>query len=173
MNKHATLSSAGLLIALGIIYGDIGTSPLYVFNAICNGKIIDELLIIGGVSCIIWTLTLQTTLKADNKGEGGTVSLFALIRRHRRWMVFPAMIGSAALLADGMITPPISVTSAVEGLRKIFWLHDIPDTLIMTVVICILYVLFFSSDDFLVFRKCISIHHDLCRLICTRESICY
>src|SRR5690348_4790974 len=100
MNKA---SVAGLLIALGIIYGDIGTSPLYVFNAICNGRVISELLIIGGLSCIIWTLTLQTTikyvsltLKADNRGEGGIFSLFALVRRHGKWTVFPAMIGGAA-----------------------------------------------------------------------------
>ena len=104
---------AGLLIALGIIYGDIGTSPLYVLNAIISGKIIDEKLVIGSLSCIIWTLTLQTTikyvvltLKADNRGEGGIFSLFALVRRQKKWLVIPAMIGGASLLADGMITPP-------------------------------------------------------------------
>src|ERR687889_1835491 len=120
------VSAAGLIIALGIIYGDIGTSPLYVLNAITNGKVISELLILGSLSCIIWTLTLQTTLKyviltlkADNRGEGGIFSLFALVRRRRRWLVFAAMIGGAALLADGMITPPISVTSDVEGFRNI------------------------------------------------------
>ena len=115
-----------LVIALGIIYGDIGTSPLYVLNAIINGRAISEMLIVGSLSCIIWTLTLQTTikyvwltLKADNKGEGGIFSLYALVRRQRRWLVLPAMIGGAALLADGMITPPISVTSAIEGLRQL------------------------------------------------------
>jgi KUP system potassium uptake protein len=117
---------AGLVVALGIIYGDIGTSPLYVFNAIINGHVIDETLIVGSLSCIIWTITLQTTVKyvwlvlrADNKGEGGTFALYALVRRHKRWLVLPAMIGGAALLADGIITPPISITSAVEGLRKL------------------------------------------------------
>src|SRR4029077_146561 len=119
-------TAAGLLIALGIIYGDIGTSPLYVLNAIIRDKIISKELILGGLSCIIWTLTLQTTvkyviltLKADNKGEGGIFSLYALVRRQKKWLVLPAMIGGAALLADGMITPPISVTSAIEGLRNI------------------------------------------------------
>jgi len=125
--KHINkVTAAGLLIALGIIYGDIGTSPLYVLNAIIKDKTINEQLILGGLSCIIWTLTLQTTIKyviltlqADNKGEGGIFSLYALVRRRRKWLVIPAMLGGAALLADGMITPPISVTSAVEGLKQI------------------------------------------------------
>ena len=125
------VTGAGLLIALGIIYGDIGTSPLYVLNAIIRDKVITRELILGGLSCIIWTLTLQTTvkyviltLKADNRGEGGIFSLYALVRRQKKWLVFPAMIGGASLLADGMITPPISVTSAVEGLKQInFFRH--------------------------------------------------
>ena len=122
--KRATL--AGLFIALGIIYGDIGTSPLYVFNAIISDRTISDELIIGSLSCIIWTITLQTTikyvllvLKADNRGEGGTFALYALVRRRKKWLVLPAMIGGAALLADGMITPPISITSAVEGLQEL------------------------------------------------------
>ena len=133
MAKHLHKASlAGSLIALGIVFGDIGTSPLYVFNAICNNKVISDELIIGALSCIIWTLTLQTTIKyvmltlrADNNGEGGIFSLFALVRRHAPWPVFLAMIGGAALLADGMITPPISVISAVEGLRNIPALSEI------------------------------------------------
>lgn len=144
---------AGLIIALGIIYGDIGTSPLYVFNEICNGKVISEDLILGGLSCIIWTLTLQTTvkyvlltLKADNKGEGGIFSLFALVRRHGKWTVFPAMVGGAALLADGMITPPISVASAVEGLRNIPVLHDITDWTIVNIILAIITALFFAQQ---------------------------
>ena len=115
------VSPLGLLVALGIIFGDIGTSPLYVFNAIIGSKTVSEQLIIGSLSCIIWTLTLQTTikyviltLKADNRGEGGIFSLYALVRRRRRWLVLAAMIGGAALLADGMITPPISITSAIR-----------------------------------------------------------
>jgi len=146
-------SLAGVVIALGIIYGDIGTSPLYVMNAICNGKRISEELIIGALSCIIWTLTLQTTikyviltLKADNKGEGGIFSLFALVRRHGKWTVFLAMIGGAALLADGMITPPISVTSAIEGLRNIPKLTHISDMTIVYIVMAILTVLFFFQQ---------------------------
>ncbi len=146
-------SLAGIIIALGIIYGDIGTSPLYVMNAICNGKMIDESLIIGALSCIIWTLTLQTTVKyvmltlrADNKGEGGIFSLFALVRRHGKWTVFPAMVGGAALLADGMITPPISVTSAIEGLRNIDALKHLGDMSIVYIVITILSVLFFFQQ---------------------------
>jgi KUP system potassium uptake protein len=146
-------SLAGLVIALGIIYGDIGTSPLYVMNAICNGKEINEFLITGALSCIIWTLTLQTTvkyvmltLKADNKGEGGIFSLFALVRRHAKWTVFLAMIGGAALLADGMITPPISVTSAIEGLRNIPSLSNIGNMTIVYIVIAILTVLFFFQQ---------------------------
>lgn len=149
--NKATL--AGIVVALGIIYGDIGTSPLYVMNAICNGKKINDLLIIGGLSCIIWTLTLQTTIKyvmltlrADNKGEGGIFSLFALIRRHGKWSVFPAMIGGAALLADGMITPPISVTSAIEGLRNIPVLSHISELTIMNIVMAILTALFFFQQ---------------------------
>ena len=125
-HDHSRITGATLLVALGIIYGDIGTSPLYVMNAILNDKVVTDLLILGGLSCVFWTLTLQTTVKyvyltlrADNKGEGGIFSLYTLVRRRRKWLFIPAMIGGAALLADGMITPPISITSAVEGLRLI------------------------------------------------------
>jgi len=146
-------SFAGFIIALGIIYGDIGTSPLYVMNAVCNGKEVSELLIIGSLSCIIWTLTLQTTIKyvvftlrADNRGEGGIFSLLTLVRRHGRWTVFPAMIGGAALLADGMITPPISVTSAIEGLRRIPAFHAINTMTIVYIVLAIIAFLFFFQQ---------------------------
>jgi len=142
-------TSAGLIIALGIIFGDIGTSPLYVLNEIISEKAITEELIIGALSCIIWTLTLQTTvkyviltLKADNKGEGGIFSLYALVRRRRKWLVVPAMIGGAALLADGIITPPITVTSAIEGLRQLPALKDISQNTIITIVISIIALLF-------------------------------
>ncbi|GAC1385620.1 MAG: KUP/HAK/KT family potassium transporter [Ginsengibacter sp.] len=147
------VTPAGLLIALGIIYGDIGTSPLYVFNAIIKDKVISNDLILGGLSCIIWTLTLQTTikyviltLKADNRGEGGIFSLYALVRRQRKWLVIPAMIGGAALLADGMITPPISVTSAIEGLKQIHYLSNITTSTIVYIVIAILACLFFAQQ---------------------------
>ncbi len=153
MFSHNRVSVAGLLIALGIIYGDIGTSPLYVLNAITNGKVITQDLIIGSLSLIIWTLTLQTTIKyviltlqADNKGEGGIFSLFALVRRRKKWLVIPAMVGGAALLADGMITPPISVTSAIEGLKQVPALHNISQWTVIYIVIGILSVLFFLQQ---------------------------
>jgi KUP system potassium uptake protein len=153
MSTHNRVSVAGLLIALGIIYGDIGTSPLYVLNAITNGKVITEELIIGSLSLIIWTLTLQTTIKyviltlqADNKGEGGIFSLYALVRRRRKWLVIPAMLGGAALLADGMITPPISVTSAIEGLKQVPAFHEISQWTVIYIVMGILTVLFFIQQ---------------------------
>ena len=153
MSSHKKVTLAGLLVALGIIFGGIGTSPLYVLNAITSGKTISDDLIVGALSCIIWTLTLQTTIKyiiltlrADNKGEGGVFSLFALVRRRKKWLVVPAMIGGAALLADGMITPPISVTSAIEGLKQIPSLSHISQNTIIYIVIGILTVLFFIQQ---------------------------
>ncbi len=123
-SHHHVLSFAGLIITVGIIFGDIGTSPLYVLKAIAGNRDLTPQLILGGLSCVFWTLTLQTTIKyviitlrADNKGEGGIFSLYTLVRRQRKWLVVPAMIGGAALLADGIITPPISVSSAIEGLK--------------------------------------------------------
>lgn len=120
-------SAAGFLISLGIIYGDIGTSPLYVFTAIVNSQPISNILILGGMSCIFWTLTLQTTLKyvvitlnADNKGEGGIFSLFSLVRKKARWLIIPAIVGGCALLADGIITPPITISSAIQGLDILY-----------------------------------------------------
>lgn len=122
-NKLSKVSLAGLLVTMGIIFGDIGTSPLYVFKAIVADKVITQDLILGGLSAVFWTITLQTTVKyviivlrADNHGEGGIFSLYALIRRRRPYLILPAIIGGCALLADGMITPPISVSSAIEGL---------------------------------------------------------
>jgi KUP system potassium uptake protein len=122
-----SLSLAGVLVSLGIIYGDIGTSPLYVLKAVAGSTPISEELVLGGLSCIFWTLTLLTTVKyvlltlrADNRGEGGIFALYALVRKNARWLLFPGIIGGSTLLADGIITPPISVSSAVEGLRKIY-----------------------------------------------------
>jgi KUP system potassium uptake protein len=147
------VTTGGLFIALGIIYGDIGTSPLYVFNAIIYNKLISDTLIIGSLSCIIWTITMQTTVKyvimilrADNRGEGGTFALYALVRRRYKWLVYPAMIGGAALLADGIITPPISITSAIEGLRKLPVLHTIQPNTIMTIVLIIIGLFFFLQQ---------------------------
>ncbi len=140
---------AGLLITLGIIYGDIGTSPLYVMSSIIGKSIIDAELVKGAISAVFWTLTLQTTIKyviltlrADNNGEGGIFSLFTLIKRSKyKWLLVPAIIGGSALLADGIITPPISVSAAVEGLR--FFnpkLNTVP------IVIGILFGLFFIQQ---------------------------
>ena len=147
------VSPLGLLVALGIIFGDIGTSPLYVFNAIIGSKIVNEQLIIGSLSCIIWTLTLQTTikyviltLKADNRGEGGIFSLYALVRRRKKWLVLAAMIGGAALLADGMITPPISITSAIEGLRQIPRFSSVSQQTIVLIVLGIITLIFFLQQ---------------------------
>jgi KUP system potassium uptake protein len=156
MSSHSysqKATAAGVLIAFGIIFGDIGTSPLYVFNAITKGRLIDEALIIGSLSCILWTITLQTTIKyvylilnADNKGEGGTFALYALVRRRKKWLVIPAMIGGAALLADGIITPPISITSAIEGLRELKPLHDLQQSTIVSIVLGILTLFFFTQQ---------------------------
>ena len=147
------LSAAGLLITLGIIYGDIGTSPLYVMNAIVGSKVISETLVLGGISAVFWTLTIQTTLKyvlltlqADNKGEGGIFSLFSLLRRRFPYLVVGTMVGGAMLLADGIITPPISVASAIEGLRFINPTNgyhiDLRDIQTVPIVITIIIMIF-------------------------------
>lgn len=146
--NHPKLSTAGVLIALGIIYGDIGTSPIYTFRFIVGQHEITEDLILGGLSCVFWTLTIITTFKyvylalsADNKGEGGIFALYALVRRYKSgWVIYPAIIGCATLISDGFITPAISVTSAIEGLRVIN--PEISTTTIITIVIVILVLLF-------------------------------
>lgn len=152
-SQISKISVAGLLVTLGIIYGDIGTSPLYVFRSIIGDRVITEQLVYGGISCVIWTLTLQTTfkyvfltLKADNRGEGGIFSLYALVRRYAKWLYIPAIIGAATLLADGIITPPISVSSAIEGLGGIKGLENtiVPgNNLTVGIVIGIISLLFF------------------------------
>jgi KUP system potassium uptake protein len=138
------VTSAGVLIALGIVFGDLGTSPLYTYKAIIGNQIISKDLILGSVSAIFWTLTFQTTLKyvlitmrADNNGEGGIFSLYALIRRHGKWLLWPAIIGGSFMIADSLITPPISVMSAIEGLKAIQ-----PDIPILPITIGILIGLF-------------------------------
>ena len=144
------LSAAGVLISLGIIFGDIGTSPIYVLRAIMtmamegNHAITNEL-VYGGLSCIFWTLTFVTTIKyvilalnADNNGEGGIFALYALVRRYKaKWTIIPALIGCATLIADGFITPPISISSAIEGLTIIY-----PNLETVPIVIAILFGLF-------------------------------
>jgi KUP system potassium uptake protein len=145
-NQHSDrITIASLLVALGIIYGDIGTSPLYVMKAIVGDRPIDEALVFGGVSCVFWTLVFQTTIKyifltlmADNDGEGGVFSLYALVRRYGKGLVIPTILGATTLLADGIITPPISVASAVEGLEMV-----IPHLPTVPIVIVILSLLFF------------------------------
>ncbi|MBD2703712.1 KUP/HAK/KT family potassium transporter [Spirosoma sp. BT702] len=143
------VSAQGLLVAIGIVFGDIGTSPLYTLSAVMRGRELSETLVLGTFSCILWTLTLQTTIKyviitlrADNKGEGGIFSLYTLVRRFTgKWLMYPAVIGGSFLLADGLITPPISVSSAIEGLL-IFY----PNLDTVPIVIAILIVLFVSQQ---------------------------
>jgi KUP system potassium uptake protein len=126
---HHKVKFAGVLIAFGIVFGDLGTSPLYTYNALFHaGEVIVPMKALGALSCVIWTLTLQTTLKyvlitlqADNNGEGGIFSLYALIRRYfGKWLIVLAVIGGSFMVADGVITPPISVSSAIEGLQKFY-----------------------------------------------------
>ena len=145
------VSFASLLLTLGIIYGDIGTSPLYVMKAIVGENPINAKVIIGGMSLVFWTITLQTTIKyviftlrADNKGEGGIFSLYALIKKaKRKWLIFPAIIGGCCILGEGIITPPISVASAVEGLQLIPRFSHIPT---IPIVITIIAGLFFIQQ---------------------------
>ena len=145
-NQISTVTATGLLVTLGIVFGDLGTSPLYVMRAIVGGAdTINENFILGGLSCIFWTLTLQTTLKyviitlrADNRGEGGIFSLFALIRKRAKWAYIFAIIGGCTLLADGVITPSITIVSAVEGLININ-----PRIPVVPIVLFIITALFF------------------------------
>ncbi|MEP7128137.1 MAG: KUP/HAK/KT family potassium transporter [Chitinophagales bacterium] len=143
--KVSRLSVGMLLITIGIVFGDIGTSPLYVMSAIIGDRPISKDLIYGGVSCVFWSLTLITSfkyiflvLRADNKGEGGVFALYALVRKRAKWLVIPAIIGGSTLLADGMITPAISVSSAVEGLRNLN--DEIQTVPIVIVIITILFL---------------------------------
>lgn len=138
------LTFAGFLVSIGIVFGDIGTSPLYTYSAIIGSQTVTEVLALGGASAIFWTLFFQTTLKyvlitlkADNNGEGGIFSLYTLIRRYRRWLLFPAIIGGSFLLADSIITPPISVSSAIEGLKP-----RNPNLPIIPIVLTIIVLLF-------------------------------
>ncbi|MBQ8850867.1 MAG: KUP/HAK/KT family potassium transporter [Oscillibacter sp.] len=130
MEKKKNFQFSLFLVTIGIVYGDIGTSPMYVMKSILagNGGIgaVNEDFIIGSLSLVIWTITLLTTvkyvliaMKADNHGEGGIFSLYSLVKSHGKWLIFPAMLGGSALLADGVLTPAVTVTTAVEGLRSI------------------------------------------------------
>jgi len=149
-SRYNAFNLLGIIVTLGIVYGDIGTSPLYVMKAILGANTgIDQNYIIGAISCIIWTLTLQTTVKyvlitlrADNKGEGGILALYALIRKNKKkWLYVIAIIGASTLIADGIITPSITVVSAIEGLKAIQ-----PDTPVVPISITIITVLFFIQQ---------------------------
>lgn len=151
-NDHSELNKvtiASLLITIGIVFGDIGTSPLYVIKAIIGGADrFTELLVYGALSCVFWTLTLQTTLKyviitlrADNRGEGGIFALFALMKKKSTWAAVLTMIGGSALLADGVITPSITVTSSIEGLQLIN-----PKIPVLPLVLIIITALFFVQQ---------------------------
>lgn len=151
------LTLGGILVTLGIVYGDIGTSPLYVMKSVLSGnggiQHVSENFILGTLSLVFWTLTILTsikyvfiTLKADNNGEGGIFSLFTLVRSRSRWLIIPAMIGGSALLADGMLTPAVTVTSAVEGLKLLPVFHNLfgdNQRNIVYLVIFIICILFF------------------------------
>lgn len=150
-NQLNKITLAGLIVTLGIIYGDIGTSPLYVMKAIVGDKPVNAAVIIGAMSLIFWTITLQTTIKyviftlqADNKGEGGIFSLYTMVKKARvKWLVFPAILGGCCILGEGIITPPISVASAVEGLRMLPAFSNIQT---VPIVIAIITLLFFIQQ---------------------------
>ena len=155
-NTSKRMSAAGLLIAIGIVYGDIGTSPLYVMKSIVagNGGIgnINRDFIVGSISLVLWTVTLLTTLqtvvialKATNHGEGGIFALYTLVRKHAKWLVLPALIGGAAILADGTLTPAVTVTTAIEGLKGLKFGGSVPvstQSMVITITVIILLVLF-------------------------------
>ncbi len=153
-HKH-TLTAWGIIITLGIVYGDIGTSPLYVMRAIIGDNPITPELVYGGISCIFWTLTIQASFKyiyhalsADNNGEGGIFALYGLVRRvSPKWMIYVAMVGCSALLADGIITPAISLTSAVEGLKKLN--EGVPVEAIVIIILTGLFGMQQFGTDFL------------------------
>ena len=155
--SHAIPVSIGaMLITLGVVYGDIGTSPMYVTKALLAGQggimTVTEEFILGALSLVIWTVTLLTTvkyvlvsLKADNHGEGGIFALYSIVRKYGKWLIIPAMLGGAALLADGILTPAVTITTAIEGLRTIPAVHDIMGgnqmnvVVITLIIICLLF----------------------------------
>lgn len=155
-SKMKKVTAGGLLVAMGVVYGDIGTSPLYVMKALVedNGglRTLTPDFILGSVSLVFWTLTLLTTIKyvlialnADNHGEGGIFSLYTLVRKNSRYLIIPAIIGGAALLADGVLTPAVTVTTAIEGLRGIPVFFDRfgnDQSIIVGITLAILLVLF-------------------------------
>ncbi len=151
------VSLGAAIVALGVVYGDIGTSPMYVMKSIIAGNgglnAIDDNLILGALSLVIWTVTLLTTvkyvliaLKADNHGEGGIFSLYSLIKKYKAWLIVPAMVGGAALLADGILTPAVTVTTAIEGLRSLPFIYRFlgdEQSRIVMITLVIIAILFF------------------------------
>jgi KUP system potassium uptake protein len=150
LNRIQTLSAGGVLVSLGIIYGDIGTSPLYVFRAIVGQEsVISREIVLGGLSCVFWTMVIITTVKyvylalnADNKGEGGIFALYALVRKFKAsWVIYPAIIGCCTIISDGFITPAFSISAAIEGLTI-----NNPEIPTAPIAIGILFVLFFFQQ---------------------------
>lgn len=151
------ISIGAMLVTLGVVYGDIGTSPMYVTKALLSGNggimSVTEEFILGALSLVIWTVTLLTTVKyvlislrADNHGEGGIFALYSIVRRGAKWLIVPAMLGGSALLADGVLTPAVTITTAIEGLRTIPEVHAIMGNnqinvvIITLVIVCVLFL---------------------------------
>ncbi len=151
------VSLAAMLVTIGVVYGDIGTSPMYVTKALLAGQggimSITEEFVLGALSLVIWTVTLLTTvkyvlvsLKADNHGEGGIFALYSIVRRYGKWLIIPAMLGGSALLADGVLTPAVTITTGVEGLRTIPETHALIGdnqmnvVIITLVIVCVLFL---------------------------------
>ena len=155
-NKKSKFSMGMILVAIGIVYGDIGTSPMYVMKSIVEGnggiQYVDPEFIVGSLSLVIWTITLLTTvkhvliaLKADNHGEGGIFALYTLVRDYGKWLIIPTMIGGCTMLADGVLTPAVTVTTAVEGLRSIPFMNRLlgeGQVVVIVITLTIVSVLF-------------------------------
>ncbi|WP_420868069.1 KUP/HAK/KT family potassium transporter [Bifidobacterium simiarum] len=155
-NSPDRVTLAMAIVALGVVYGDIGTSPLYMAQSFVSGQggiqYADRQSVLGLLSLLFWSVTLITTVKyvliamrIDNKGEGGIFALYSMVRRYGKWLAYPAMIGGAAFLADSVLTPAVSISSAVEGLQTIPQLEpifDANDNLTLMITVCIIVVLF-------------------------------
>jgi KUP system potassium uptake protein len=159
-NSHKKVTFASLIVTLGIVYGDIGTSPLYVMQSIVGKSILTSELIYGALSLVFWTLTIQATFKyifitlnADNNGEGGIFALYSLVRRRTpKWTIYVAIVGCAALIADGMITPAISLSSSVEGIERIAKGFPVVPTVIGILLLLFLYLDLKQNPDSLQYR---------------------
>lgn len=153
MNIQATKTEpAQRLSILGGVYALIGISPLFLFKEIIGGEKVDELLVVGSLSCIVWTLILVTTIlyviilfRADNRGEGGILALYNLVRRRKKWLVLLAIVGGAALIADGIVIPAFTVTTAVEGIKNVKWISHLTSNVVVILSITILILLFITQ----------------------------